>query len=116
MLLASSDETRDGKELQFDPAREAGPGGTGQKGEICGGRQWQESLDPAGSGRPQADAPSRPGDALARYVSETFLNFSLSWQLVHGRWVNGVLDASAPERIPSRIGLTNLTGSRAVVP
>jgi Polysaccharide biosynthesis/export protein len=58
----------------------------------------------------------RPGDALGRYVTETFLNFSLSWQLVHGRWVNGVTDVSAPERIPSRIGITNFTGSAATFP
>jgi hypothetical protein len=51
----------------------------------------------------------RPGDALGRYVSETFLNFSLTWQAVHDRFITGVFDVSAPERIPARIGVTNFT-------
>jgi hypothetical protein len=51
----------------------------------------------------------RPGDALARYFSETFLNFSLTWQALHDRFITGVFDVSAPERIPARIGITNFT-------
>jgi hypothetical protein len=51
----------------------------------------------------------RPGDALARYFSETFLNFSLTWQLIHDKFITGVFDVSAPERIPARIGITNFT-------
>jgi hypothetical protein len=45
-----------------------------------------------------------PGDALARYVTQTFLNFNLVWEVVHGRYVTGVLDFFAPERQAGRVG------------
>jgi protein involved in polysaccharide export with SLBB domain len=53
----------------------------------------------------------KPSEALARYFSQTFFNFSLSWQVLHQRFATGVIDASAPERIPARIGITNFTNT-----
>ena len=52
----------------------------------------------------------KPSEALARYISQTFFNFSLSWQVLHQRFATGVIDVSAPERIPSRVNITNFTG------
>lgn len=52
----------------------------------------------------------KPTEALARYFTQTFFNFSLSWQVLHQRFATGVIDVSAPERIPSRINFTNFNG------
>jgi hypothetical protein len=52
----------------------------------------------------------KPSEALARYVTQTFLNFSLSWQVLHQRFATGVIDVSAPDQIPARVGITNFTG------
>ena len=32
-------------------------------------------------------------------------NFSLTWQAIHDRFVTGVVDVSAPQQIPARIGV-----------
>ncbi len=48
-----------------------------------------------------------PSEALTRYFSQTFLNFSLAWQAIHERFVTGVVDISTPERIPNRVGVIN---------
>jgi hypothetical protein len=42
-----------------------------------------------------------PSEALARYFSETFLNFSLAWQAVHSRFATGVVDVTAPQQLPA---------------
>jgi protein involved in polysaccharide export with SLBB domain len=52
----------------------------------------------------------KPSEALARYFTQTFFNFSLSWQALHESFATGVIDVSAPEQIPARIGITNFTG------
>src|SRR5262249_42584137 len=52
----------------------------------------------------------KPSEALARYFSQTFFNFRLSWQVLHESFATGVIDVAAPERIPARIGITNFTG------
>jgi protein involved in polysaccharide export with SLBB domain len=44
-----------------------------------------------------------PGEAVGRYFTRTFLNFSLTWQAVHDRFIQGVFDTSAPNQIPARI-------------
>ncbi len=49
----------------------------------------------------------KPSEALARYITQTFINFSLSWQVLHQRFATGVVDVSAPERIPSRVNINN---------
>lgn len=49
------------------------------------------------------------GQALARYFSQTFFNFSFAWQAISSRSATGVIDVSAPERIPARIGITDFT-------
>jgi hypothetical protein len=52
----------------------------------------------------------QPSEALARWATQTFANFSLSWQAIHGSNEAGVLDISTLQRIPSRIAFTNFTG------
>jgi hypothetical protein len=49
-----------------------------------------------------------PEEALGRYVTRTFLNFSLSWQAVHNKFIQGVLDVSTPQQIPTRITVGTL--------
>jgi protein involved in polysaccharide export with SLBB domain len=49
-----------------------------------------------------------PGEAFARYFSQTFLNFNLFWQVVHDRNVTGVIDVSAPDRLSNRLGVVNV--------
>ena len=50
----------------------------------------------------------QPGEALARYVTQTFLNFNLVWEAFHGKFVSGVFDVSAPDRLPNRIETLNI--------
>jgi protein involved in polysaccharide export with SLBB domain len=45
-----------------------------------------------------------PGQAFARYFTQTFLNFDVFWQVFRSHNATGVLDASAPDRLPSRVG------------
>jgi hypothetical protein len=50
----------------------------------------------------------KPSEALARYFTHTFFNFSFAWQAIHGPFTWGVVDVSAPEQIPGRIGITTV--------
>ncbi len=52
-----------------------------------------------------------PSEALTRYFSETFFNFSGAFRVIHGKNASGVIDISAPERIPGRIGVTSGLGN-----
>jgi hypothetical protein len=52
----------------------------------------------------------KPSQALVRYFSQTFLNFSLTSQVLHSRFATGVVDVSAPQQIPARIGVTQFIG------
>jgi hypothetical protein len=52
----------------------------------------------------------KPNDALARYFGQTLLNFSLSWEALHDRFIQGVLDTQAPNQLSSnRIGVFQST-------
>jgi hypothetical protein len=51
----------------------------------------------------------KPSEALTRYLTRTLLDVSLTWQFLHDRFLTGVLDVSAPERIPARIGVGTTT-------
>ncbi len=44
----------------------------------------------------------RPGEALARYASQTFSNFQLLWSPIHGPNEQSVVDLAAPDRQPGR--------------
>jgi protein involved in polysaccharide export with SLBB domain len=46
----------------------------------------------------------KPGEAFARYFTQTFLNFDVFWQVFRSRTATGVLDVAAPDRLPSRVG------------
>jgi protein involved in polysaccharide export with SLBB domain len=45
-----------------------------------------------------------PEQALARYFSQTFLNFNLLWNVVRSKYAVGILDVSGPDRLPFRLG------------
>lgn len=52
----------------------------------------------------------QPSEALVRYFTQVFFNFSLAWQAVHDRFITGVVDVNAVQSLPGRIGITNVTG------
>ncbi|MBI1829813.1 MAG: hypothetical protein HYR84_00015, partial [Planctomycetes bacterium] len=45
----------------------------------------------------------KPGEAIARYMSQTFFNFNMYWDVFRSRNAAGVLDAAAPDRLPGRL-------------
>jgi Polysaccharide biosynthesis/export protein len=45
-----------------------------------------------------------PGEALARYITQTFLNFDIFWEVFHSKHGIGALDIAAPERLNERVG------------
>jgi hypothetical protein len=50
----------------------------------------------------------KPEEGLLRWFSETFLNYNLLWQIPHNRFINGVFDISAPDRLTgTRLGFIN---------
>jgi protein involved in polysaccharide export with SLBB domain len=49
----------------------------------------------------------KPGQALTRYVTQTFFNFDIFWQVFHSKFATGVIDVAAPDRLPSRVGVLN---------
>jgi protein involved in polysaccharide export with SLBB domain len=46
----------------------------------------------------------KPAEALARYVSQTVLNFNLFWAVFESSRGVGILDVAAPDRITGRVG------------
>ncbi len=50
----------------------------------------------------------KPGEALARWTTQTFLNFNLFWQVVKTSRATGVLDVAAPDRLPQRLGVVTI--------
>jgi protein involved in polysaccharide export with SLBB domain len=50
----------------------------------------------------------KPQEAMARYFTQTFLNFNLAWQAIHSRFATGVVDVSAPDRLGGRIETINI--------
>lgn len=51
----------------------------------------------------------KPSEALARYFTQTFFNFDLAWEAFHSRYVSGIVDVAAPDRLPGRVSITNFT-------
>lgn len=49
----------------------------------------------------------KPGEAFARYVSQTFLNFEMMLNVFHSNNGFGVLDVAGPDRLPTRPALFN---------
>jgi hypothetical protein len=43
----------------------------------------------------------QPNEALARYFTQTFFNFDLAWQVIHDRFVTGLVGVSTPNRVLS---------------
>jgi protein involved in polysaccharide export with SLBB domain len=50
----------------------------------------------------------KPQEALARYFTQTFLNFNLAWEAIHSRHSSGIVDISTPDRLPSRLPTVNI--------
>ncbi len=48
-----------------------------------------------------------PGQALARYLSQTAFNVNLYWQVFRGRTATGFLDVAGPDRLPNRGSIIN---------
>src|SRR5262249_14415650 len=48
-----------------------------------------------------------PEQAFARYLTQTFFNFNLLWEPIHSKFVTGVVDVAAPDRLPGRLGVFN---------
>ena len=48
-----------------------------------------------------------PGEALARYVNQTFFNFSLFWRVAQGSNVAGLVNVAAPDRLATPTGVVN---------
>jgi protein involved in polysaccharide export with SLBB domain len=53
----------------------------------------------------------QPSEALSRYVTQTFLNFTVAWQVIHDRFATGVLNVAAPDRTVSTGITTNTQGA-----
>jgi protein involved in polysaccharide export with SLBB domain len=45
----------------------------------------------------------KPSQALTRYFTQAFFNFNLSWEALHSRFANGVINAAAPDRINNTV-------------
>jgi protein involved in polysaccharide export with SLBB domain len=52
----------------------------------------------------------KPSEALARYVTQTFFNFNLVWQVIHESFATGVIDVATPDRLTPRLGTAVLNG------
>jgi protein involved in polysaccharide export with SLBB domain len=48
-----------------------------------------------------------PGQALARYMSQTFFNVDLYWQAFRGKGGTGIVDVAGPDRLPNRGSVVN---------
>lgn len=42
----------------------------------------------------------KPDEAFGRYLTQTLANFTLVWDVVHTKYAAGILDVSAPDRLP----------------
>jgi protein involved in polysaccharide export with SLBB domain len=49
----------------------------------------------------------KPEEALARYITQTFFNFNLNWEVLHEKFATGLIDVSAPDRLPGRLSTIN---------
>jgi hypothetical protein len=43
-----------------------------------------------------------PGESLSRYITQTFFNFDLVWQVFRSSRAFGLVDVAAPDRLPAR--------------
>jgi hypothetical protein len=48
-----------------------------------------------------------PGESFARYFTQTFLNFDILWSVFRTSRATGIVDVTAPDRLPSRLGCVN---------
>jgi protein involved in polysaccharide export with SLBB domain len=50
----------------------------------------------------------KPGEAMARYLSQTFFNFEVVWKVFQSSNAVGVIDAAAPDRLTPRLATVNV--------
>jgi hypothetical protein len=48
-----------------------------------------------------------PAQAVVRWVYQSFFNFNILWEPIHSRHAAGIMDVSAPDRLPGRLGTVN---------
>ena len=53
----------------------------------------------------------KPGEALARYMTQTFFNFNMYWDVFRSSRGAGVVDIAAPDRLPGRISTFTNVGN-----
>lgn len=53
----------------------------------------------------------KPGEALGRYMSQTFFNFNLFWNVFRSSNAIGAIDVATPDRLPGRLGTFNTLGN-----
>jgi hypothetical protein len=54
----------------------------------------------------------KPGEAVARYFTQSFLNFDLFWTAFRSKTGAGVFDIAAPDRLPGRVGSFSILTSQ----
>jgi protein involved in polysaccharide export with SLBB domain len=50
----------------------------------------------------------KPGEALARYLTQTFFNFDVVWKVFHSSNALGIVDVAAPDRLTPRLTTVNV--------
>src|SRR5439155_7536492 len=50
----------------------------------------------------------KPGEAFARYMTQTFFNFNAAWNIFNSKSGIGVIDVATPDRLPGRVGTFNV--------
>ena len=50
----------------------------------------------------------QPCEALARYTTQTLLNFNLVWTPIHDRFITGIFNFAAPNQLQSPVDQLNL--------
>ena len=50
----------------------------------------------------------KPGEAMARYFSQTFFNFDVIWRVFRSSNAVGIIDTAVPDRLPNRTTSVNI--------
>lgn len=50
----------------------------------------------------------KPGEAFARYMTQTFFNFNMFWTIFRSSSGAGIIDIATPDRLPGRVGTFNV--------
>ena len=50
----------------------------------------------------------QPGEALARYTTQTLINFNLVWTAFRSRFATGIFNISGPDRLQNAVDNLNI--------